>query len=281
MNAKIIDGKTIAKQIREELAVRVASLKEKGRCPGLSVILVGDDPASQVYVRNKEKGCHDIGIYSEVYRLPENTSQDDLLALIERLNKDDKLNGILIQLPLPGHIDELKVLRAVDPQKDVDGIHIYSAGALVTGDKGYLSCTPKGIIRLIESTGERIEGKAAVVIGRSTIVGKPAALLLLRENATVTICHSRTKNLKEVAAQADILVSAVGKPNLISGDMIKKGAIVIDAGTARVDEKLKGDVNFDQALPVAGYITPVPGGVGPMTIAMLLENTVEACENET
>jgi methylenetetrahydrofolate dehydrogenase (NADP+)/methenyltetrahydrofolate cyclohydrolase len=278
MTTQIIDGKQIAQQVREGLKERVIALSEQGKTPGLAVVLVGEDPASQTYVRNKEKGCADVGIYSEVLRLPEQTDEAELLALIERLNRDPQIDGILVQLPLPAHIDELAVLRAISPKKDVDGFHVQSAGALLVGEDGFVACTPKGIITLIKSTGLDIAGKHAVVVGRSNIVGKPVSLLLLRENATVTVCHSKTADLKRMTLDADILVCAIGKPEMITGDMIKEGAIVIDVGTSRVDGKLKGDVKFDEAQGVAAYITPVPGGVGPMTIAMLLENTVEACE---
>lgn len=278
MTTQIIDGKQIAQQVREGLKERVIALSEQGKTPGLAVVLVGEDPASQTYVRNKEKGCADVGIYSEVLRLPEQTDEAELLVLIERLNRDPQIDGILVQLPLPAHIDELAVLRAISPKKDVDGFHVQSAGALLVGEDGFVACTPKGIITLIKSTGVDIAGKHAVVVGRSNIVGKPVSLLLLRENATVTVCHSKTADLKRMTLDADILVCAIGKPEMITGDMIKEGAIVIDVGTSRVDGKLKGDVKFDEAQGVAAYITPVPGGVGPMTIAMLLENTVEACE---
>ena len=278
MSAKIIDGKQLAQQIREGLTQKVEELKRQGKTPGLAVVLVGEDPASQVYVRNKEKGCAEVGIMSKVFRLPEETTQEELLKLVDELNHDATIHGILVQLPLPKQIDELAILRAISPQKDVDGFHVQSAGALMTGQKGFVACTPKGIIALIKSTGVEITGKQAVVIGRSNIVGKPVALLLLNENATVTICHSRTKDLASITRSADILVVAIGKPEFVTGDMIKKGAVVIDVGTSRVDGKLKGDVKFDEAIEVAGYITPVPGGVGPMTITMLLSNTVEACE---
>ncbi|MGI6169885.1 MAG: bifunctional methylenetetrahydrofolate dehydrogenase/methenyltetrahydrofolate cyclohydrolase FolD [Christensenellales bacterium] len=278
MTTKIIDGKKIAAQVREGLIGRVEALTKGGKTPGLAVVLVGEDPASQTYVRNKEKGCADVGIYSEVFRLPDSVEESELLALIGRLNKDSKIHGILVQLPLPAHIDELSVLRAISPGKDVDGFHVQSAGALMVGEKGFVACTPKGIITLIKSTGIDICGKHAVVVGRSNIVGKPVSLLLLRENATVTVCHSRTEDLKRMTLDADILVCAIGKPEMIGGDMIKSGAVVVDVGTSRVDGKLKGDVKFDEAQGIASFITPVPGGVGPMTIAMLLENTVEACE---
>ena len=265
-------------QIREELRERVVTLKEKGIQPGLAVILVGDDPASAIYVRNKERGCQEMGIYSVVHRLSGETAQDELIDIIHDLNDDDKIHGILVQLPLPGHLDELAVLREVDPDKDVDGLHVVTAGRLLVGEQGFLPCTPKGVIKMIKSTGIDICGKNAVVIGRSNMVGKPVSLLLQRENATVTMCHSRTKDLAKICATADILVAAIGKPEMITGDFVKQGAIVIDVGTSRVDGKLKGDVLFDEAKEKAAYITPVPGGVGPMTITMLLDNTVEAAE---
>ena len=280
MGANIINGKEIAAQIRAGLAERVAALKEQRKELGLTVVLVGENPASQVYVRNKEKASAEIGINGKVCRLPESTTQEELLALIDKLNRDSSVHGILVQLPLPKHINELAVIDAIDPAKDVDGFHVQSAGSLLVGRQGFVACTPKGIMRLLASTGVPLEGKKAVVIGRSNIVGKPVALLLLQANATVTICHSRTKNLKEEVRAADIVVAAIGKADFITGDMIKPGAIVIDVGmNRREDGKLTGDVNFEQAAQVAGWITPVPGGVGPMTIAMLLENTVEAGEN--
>ena len=278
MGLSIIDGKAISAQIREELKEKVASLKEKGVQPGLAVILVGDDPASAIYVRNKERACNEVGIYSVVHRLNAKTQQDELINLIHTLNNDTKIHGMLVQLPLPGHLDELAVLREVNPDKDVDGLHVVTAGRLFVGEKGFLPCTPKGIIRLIKSTGTDICGKHAVVVGRSNMVGKPIALLLLRENATVTMCHSRTQDLAGVCASADILVAAIGRAEMLTGNYIKEGAVVIDVGTTRVDGKLKGDVLFDEAKDKAAYITPVPGGVGPMTITMLLDNTVEAAQ---
>ena len=272
----IIDGKAISNEIRQELKGKVKGLKDKGIVPGLAVILVGEDPASAIYVRNKERACEETGMYSVVHRLGADTKQKDLIDLVRRLNKDVKIHGILVQLPLPEHIDELAVLREVDPDKDVDGFHVVSAGRLMVGEKGFIACTPKGIIRLIKSTGIDISGKTAVVVGRSNIVGKPVAMLLLRENATVTVCHSRTQDLANVCAGADILVAAIGRPEMITGEFIKPGAVVVDVGTTRVDGKLKGDVLFDDAKGIASHITPVPGGVGPMTITMLLDNTVEA-----
>ena len=277
MSAEIISGKELSADIREELKQKVLNLKSKGKTPGLVVILVGENPASQVYVNNKEKACKEIGITSEVLRLPETTSQEELLDLIQKFNSDAKFHGILVQLPLPGHIDESEIIRAISPKKDVDGFHLQSAGALFTGLPGFVSCTPKACIKLIQKTGVDIKGKHAVVVGRSNIVGKPVSILLLNENCTVTMCHSKTKDLPKVCASADILVAAIGRAEFITGDFIKEGSIVIDVGINRVDGKLKGDVMFEEAAAKAAYITPVPGGVGPMTITMLMENTVEAC----
>ena len=274
----IIDGKAISAQLREQLKKDVTELKSKGITPGLAVVLVGDDPASAVYVRNKEKGCEEIGIHSVVHRLGANSSQEQLIALIHSLNQDKSIHGILIQLPLPAHLDEHAVLREVNPNKDVDGLHVVTAGRLMVGETGFKPCTPKGVIHLIKTTGTDISGKSAVVVGRSNMVGKPVALMLMEENATVTMCHSRTQNLAQVCAGADILVAAIGRPEMITGDFIKPGAVVIDVGTTKVDGKLKGDVLFEQAVQKAAYITPVPGGVGPMTITMLLENTIEAAK---
>lgn len=280
MQAKILDGKALSVKIREGLKARIEKLKsEKGITPGLAVIIVGENPASVVYVRNKEKGCQEVGINSRVIRLPESTTQEDLLKQIDDLNKDRDIHGILVQLPIPDHIDDMAVIESIDQKKDVDGFSVESAGCLMVGRHGFVPCTPKGCISLIESTGESIQGKEAVIIGRSNIVGKPAAMLLMQKHATVTVCHSRTKNLAEVVRRADIIVAAIGKPEFVTGDMVKPGAIVIDVGINRgEDGKLKGDVNFDQASKVASWITPVPGGVGPMTITMLLENTVESAE---
>ena len=272
----IIDGKALSAQIREELKKKVQKLKSEGKTPGLAVVLVGDDPASAIYVRNKERGCIELGIHSVVHKLPANTQQDSLISLIHELNSDKAIHGILVQLPLPEHLDSLAVLREVDPDKDVDGLHVVTAGRLMVGEKGFIPCTPKGIIKLIKTTGIDIEGKNAVVVGRSNMVGKPVSLLLQRENATVTMCHSRTKDLAGECARADILVAAIGRPEMITGQFVKEGAVVIDVGTSRVDGKLKGDVKFDEAEKKAAFITPVPGGVGPMTITMLLENTIEA-----
>ena len=272
----IIDGKAISAAIREDLKKQVAEMKSRGLVPGLAVILVGDDPASAVYVRNKALACEELGMYSVVHKLPAGTSKEDLIALVRQCNADRALHGILIQLPLPPHLNALEILREVDPNKDVDGLHVVTAGRLLVGEKGFIPCTPKGIIRLIKSTGTEIAGKRAVVVGRSNMVGKPVSLLLLNENATVTMCHSRTRDLDKVCAEADILVAAVGRPGLVTGDFIKPGAVVIDVGTTKVDGKLKGDVVFEEAEKKAAFITPVPGGVGPMTITMLMENTIEA-----
>ena len=280
MKATVIDGKAIAKGVREEVAAGVGAFEQHhGYVPGLTVILVGEDPASQVYVRNKERGCVEVGMKSDVIRLPEETAQGELLSLIERLNGDTSVHGILVQLPLPAHIDEMTVLRTISPKKDVDGFHVVNAGALFVGEKGIVPCTAEGVMMLIRSTGIGIKGKRAVVVGRSNIVGKPVSILLLNEHATVTMAHSRTENLAAVTREADILVVAVGRAGLVGGDMIKPGAVVIDVGTNRVEGKLKGDVRFDEAAEVAAYLTPVPGGVGPMTIAVLLKNTLEAAKN--
>lgn len=275
--AERIDGKQISKDIKEELKQEVAALKAQGRNCALAVIQVGNDPASTVYVGNKKKACAYIGIESLSYELSEDTSEEELLSLIDKLNRDDKVHGILCQLPLPKHIDEDKVIQAISPEKDVDGFHPKNVGALVIGRPGFVSCTPAGIIQLLKRSGIEIAGKHCVVIGRSNIVGKPMALLMLRENATVTVCHSRTKNLKEVCQQADILIVAIGRPEYISADYVREGAVVVDVGIHRdADKKLCGDVKFDEVEPKCSYITPVPGGVGPMTIAMLMHNCVEA-----
>ncbi|HZJ58392.1 MAG TPA: bifunctional methylenetetrahydrofolate dehydrogenase/methenyltetrahydrofolate cyclohydrolase FolD [Clostridia bacterium] len=277
MNANIIDGKAIAEKVRESLRYDIERLnREEGIVPGLTVILVGDDPASQIYVRNKEKACMKVGIRSKVIYMDENIRQDDLLREIHKYNQDSNTHGILVQLPLPDHIDEGLIIDAIDPKKDVDGFHPITVGKLFVGGEGFEPCTPKGIVTLIKETGIEISGKHAVVIGRSNIVGKPVSIMLLRENATVTICHSKTKNLKEISKSADILIVAMGRPESIDNEYIKEGAIVIDVGTTRVDGKLKGDVKFSEAVQKAGWITPVPGGVGPMTIAMLLKNTLQA-----
>lgn len=275
--AKLIDGKLISKQIKDELKVEAAKLKEAGIEITLAVIQVGNDPASTVYVGNKKKACDYIGIRSLAYELPESTTQEELLKLVEELNDRDDVDGILVQLPLPSHIDEDTVIKTISPKKDVDGFHPQSVGALSIGQKGFVSCTPAGIIELLKRSDIDIEGKECVIIGRSNIVGKPMALLMLRENATVTICHSRTKNLKEVAKRADILIVAIGKPEFVTSEYVKEGAVVIDVGIHRRDNgKLCGDVLFSDVEPIASAITPVPGGVGPMTIAMLMHNCIEA-----
>ncbi|MDN4619647.1 bifunctional methylenetetrahydrofolate dehydrogenase/methenyltetrahydrofolate cyclohydrolase FolD [Paenibacillus sp. PsM32] len=279
MTATIINGKQIAEDIREGIRQEMEQLKTTGFQPGLAVVLVGEDPASQVYVRHKEKACHDLGYYSEVHRLPSTTSQEELLAMVDRLNKQENINGILVQLPLPEQIEEKAIINAISPEKDVDGFHPISVGNLVIGDDSLLPCTPAGVIELIKRAGVEISGKHAVVIGRSNIVGKPVSLLLQRENATVTMCHSRTSNMKELAKQADILVVAIGKANFVDASYIKPGAVVIDVGVNRLDNgKLAGDVDFESAKQVSGPITPVPGGVGPMTITMLMQNTLVAAK---
>ena len=279
MTAQIIDGKCIALAVRQGLEPRVEALKAKGITPGLTVVVVGDDPASAIYVRNKERASQKLGMNGTVLRMPGETTQEELLTVVRKLNADDSIHGILVQLPLPAHIDEHAILREIDPDKDVDGFHAMNAGRLLNGEKGFVACTPKGVMRLLETTGVDLNGKNAVVVGRSNIVGKPMALLLLQKNCTVTIAHSRTRNLAEVTRAADILVVAVGRAGMITGDMIKPGAIVMDVGINRVDGKVVGDVDFESAKEVASYITPVPGGVGAMTIAMLMENAVEAAEN--
>lgn len=279
MTAQIIDGKSIALSVRQGLEPRVEALKAKGVTPGLTVVVVGDDPASAIYVRNKERASNKLGMNGTVLRLPGETTQEELLNVVRKLNVDDSIHGILVQLPLPAHIDEHAILREIDPDKDVDGFHAMNAGRLLNGEKGFVACTPKGVMRLLETTGVDLNGKNAVVVGRSNIVGKPMALLLLQKNCTVTIAHSRTRNLADVTRAADILVVAVGRAGMITGDMIKPGAVVMDVGINRVDGKVVGDVDFESAKEVASYITPVPGGVGAMTIAMLMENTVEAAEN--
>ena len=280
--AQIINGKEVALQVREKIKAEVNDLVEKiGKRPGLAVIIVGEDPASQVYVRNKAKGCEEVGFHSEVYRLPEQTEMAELLALIDKLNKDESIHGILCQLPLPKHLDETAVILAIDPNKDVDAFHPVNTGKIMIGNYSFLPCTPAGVMELIASTGVDIAGKECVVVGRSNIVGKPQAMLLLQKNGTVTICHSRTKDLAEVTKRADILVVAVGRANFITGDMVKEGAIVVDVGINRGDDgKLVGDVHFDSCEKVASYITPVPGGVGPMTITMLLQNTLTAAKQQ-
>lgn len=277
--AQIIDGKALAAEIRRQLKGRVQRLIEKGHRPALAVILVGEDPASQVYVRNKILACKETGIESLEFRMPAQTSQDALLAKIAELNADEHVDGILVQMPVPKHIDSMKVIDAISPLKDVDGFHVVSAGALLTGQKGFLPCTPYGVMKLLEKAQCDLTGKHAVVVGRSNIVGKPQALLLLSKHATVTITHSRTADLGAITRQADVLIAAVGRAKLIKADMVKPGAVVIDVGMNRDENgKLCGDVDFESVKEVAGAITPVPGGVGPMTIAMLLTNTVEAVE---
>lgn len=277
--AVLIDGKAVSAKVKAQVAEEVAALKEQGIRPGLAVVIVGDDPASRIYVNNKKKACEATGIYSEEYALPAHTSQEDLLALIDSLNNKPEINGILVQSPLPEGLDEAAVVEKIDPAKDVDAFHAYNVGKIMQGKYTFLPCTPAGVIELIKSVGVGICGKRCVVIGRSDIVGKPMAMLLLHENGTVTICHSRTENLPGICREADILVSAVGKAHFVTGDMIKPGAVVIDVGMNRDENgRLCGDVEFAEAEPVAGYITPVPGGVGPMTIAMLMKNTVAAAK---
>lgn len=279
--AVIIDGKKISAQIKDELKEEVAELKEKGIEIKLAVIQVGNDPASSVYVRNKKNACAYTGIDSISYEVDEDISEEELLKLIDELNNNTCVNGILVQLPLPKHIDEDKVIKAISPEKDVDGFHPQSVGALSIGQEGYVSCTPAGIIQLLKRSGVEIDGKECVVLGRSNIVGKPMSMLLLRENGTVTVCHSHTKNLKEVAKRADILIAAIGKPKFITKEYVKAGAVVIDVGIHRMEDgKLCGDVAYDEVEPVASYITPVPGGVGPMTIAMLMNNCVESARRK-
>lgn len=280
MAAQILDGKAISAELRGAIAQRVAHLREKGVTPGLAVILVGADPASQIYVRNKSVGCDQVGIHSVTINLPETTTQDELEKLIARLNADDTIHGILVQLPLPKHLDEAAALAVIAPEKDVDGFHLLNAGRMMNGQPGVVACTPKGAMEMIRRTGIDLGGKEAVVVGRSNIVGKPMAMMLLQANCTVTICHSHTVNLAQHTRNADILVAAVGKPGFITKSMVKPGAVVIDVGINRVNGKVVGDVMPDVA-DVAGYITPVPGGVGKMTIVELLENTVEAAEKQT
>ncbi|WP_432821401.1 bifunctional methylenetetrahydrofolate dehydrogenase/methenyltetrahydrofolate cyclohydrolase FolD [Trichloromonas sp.] len=276
---KIIDGKAIAERMRETIAADTAVLSAKGTTPGLAVVLVGEDPASRVYVSMKEKACEKAGIFSAEHKLAEQTTEAELLTLIDALNKDARIDGILVQLPLPGHIDESKVLEAISPAKDVDGFHPYNVGRLVTGNPLFQPCTPYGVMKMLEQTGVDLKGKEVVVVGRSNIVGKPVALMCLAEHATVTICHSRTKDLAEQVRRADVVIAAVGRPEMIKGDWIKPGAVVIDVGVNRVGEKkLVGDVEFEAARERASAITPVPGGVGPMTITMLLYNTVESAK---
>ncbi|MGN1458235.1 MAG: bifunctional methylenetetrahydrofolate dehydrogenase/methenyltetrahydrofolate cyclohydrolase FolD [Acutalibacteraceae bacterium] len=277
--AKIISGKEVSAQVRADVRAECETLKKQGITPGLAVIIVGDDPASRVYVNNKKKACADVGFLSEEYALPEQTTQEELLELIEKLNNKKEINGILCQLPLPKHLDEKAVINAISPLKDVDAFHPSNVGRIMIGDYHFLPCTPSGVMELIHSANIDVNGKNCVVIGRSNIVGKPMSMLLLHENGTVTICHSRTKNLKEICRSADILVAAVGKPKFVKADMVKEGAVVIDVGMDRDENgKLCGDVDFNEVEPLASYITPVPGGVGPMTIAMLMKNTLMAAK---
>lgn len=279
--SQLIDGKQISKQIKDELKEEVERLSAAGKTACLAVIQVGNDPASSVYVRNKKKACAYIGIQSKAYELPEETTEEELVSLVEELNRDDEVNGILVQLPLPGHIDEDRIIRTISPDKDVDGFHPVSVGRLWIGEKGFLSCTPAGIIQLLKRSGIVIEGKECVIVGRSNIVGKPMAALLLRENGTVTVAHSRTKDLKEVTKRADILIVAIGKKQFITSEYIKEGAVVIDVGMHRDENNhLCGDVDFDDVAPHTSAITPVPGGVGPMTIAMLMDNCVETIRTQ-
>ncbi len=276
---QIIDGKKISQEIKDELKEKAAAMAKEGKKVALAVIQVGNDPASSVYVRNKKKACEYIGIESFSYELPEETTEEELVALIEKLNADAGVNGILVQLPLPEQINEEKIIQTISPDKDVDGFHMQNVGALCTGGKGYVSCTPLGIITLLKRSGIEIAGKRCVVMGRSNIVGKPMAMLLLRENGTVTICHSKTQDMKEITRQADILVVAIGKPKFVDETYVKEGAVVIDVGIHRnAENKLCGDVDFDKVAPHTSAITPVPGGVGPMTIAMLMNNCVSSVE---
>lgn len=280
MKAKLIDGKAVSAALREQLKLEVDALAEEGVTPGLAVVIVGADPASQIYVRNKEKACAELGIYSEKHELSAETTEEELLALVERLNRQPDIDGILVQLPLPAHLNEKAVLEAISPDKDVDAFHAQNVGRIMLGDYKFLPCTPAGVMELLRAADISVEGKECVVLGRSNIVGKPMAMLLLHQNGTVTICHSRTKNLAKVAKRADILVAAIGKAKFVTADMVKKGATVIDVGMNRdEDGKLCGDVDFDAVCEIAGAITPVPGGVGPMTITMLMKNTITAAKN--
>ncbi len=279
--AKLIDGKVISAAVKAEVATEVAKLKEQGIIPGLAVIIVGEDPASKVYVANKEKACEAIGMASFKYALPENTTEAELLELIKKLNSDSSVNGILCQLPLPRHLNEELIINSIVPEKDVDAFHPHNVGKIMIGNYDFLPCTPAGIMEMLKYENIDIEGKECVVIGRSNIVGKPMSMLLLHKNGTVTVCHSRTKNLKEVCLRADILVAAVGRANFVTADMVKEGAVVIDVGINRLENgKLCGDVNFAEVEPKASYITPVPGGVGPMTIATLMKNTLTAAKKQ-
>ncbi len=277
--ANLINGKEISAQVKAEIAKEAEKLAEFGITPGLAVIIVGDDPASKIYVNNKKKACEEVGFYSEVFELPEKTSQKELLELIDKLNKRFDIDGILVQLPLPKHLNEKAIVGAISPKKDVDAFSPFNVGRIMIGEYRFLPCTPAGVMELIKSTGVEVSGKNCVVIGRSNIVGKPMAMLLLHENGTVTICHSKTENLAEICKNADILVAAVGKPKFVTADMVKEGAVVIDVGMNRdEDGKLCGDVDFENVEPKASFITPVPGGVGPMTIAMLMKNTLTAAK---
>lgn len=280
--ANIINGKAVSQTVRERIRNEVTQFAEKtGKRPGLAVVIVGEDPASQVYVRNKKRACEEVGMYSEEYALPATTTENELLALVEKLNQDPKINGILVQLPLPQHLDAEKVILAIDPRKDVDAFHPQNVGKIMIGNYSFLPCTPAGVMELLKHYGIDLCGKHCVIIGRSNIVGKPQAMLMLKENATVTICHSRTKNLAEITKQADVVVAAVGKPGFVTADMIKEGAVVVDVGINRTAEgKLCGDVDFASVESKASYITPVPGGVGPMTITMLLQNTLTAAKEQ-
>ena len=277
---KLIDGKVISAAVKERVKNEVTALKEQGITTGLAVIIVGEDPASKVYVNNKKKACEALGIISEEYALPENTTQEELLSLIDTLNKKESINGILCQLPLPKHLDEEIVINAISAEKDVDAFHPVNVGKIMQGNYDFVPCTPAGIMEMLDYEGIEIAGKTCVVIGRSNIVGKPMSMLLLHKNGTVTICHSKTQNLKEVCKNADILVAAVGRPNFVTADMVKENAVVIDVGINRVDGKLVGDVNFDEVCEKASHSTPVPGGVGPMTIAMLMQNTLTAAKKQ-
>lgn len=277
---KLIDGKVISSAVKERVKNAVADLNKQGITVGLAVIIVGEDPASKVYVNNKKKACEALGIISEEYTLPENTTQEELLSLIDTLNKKESINGILCQLPLPKHLDEGAVINAISPEKDVDAFHPVNVGKIMQGDYDFVPCTPAGIMEMLQYENIDITGKSCVVIGRSNIVGKPMSMLLLHKNGTVTVCHSKTQNLKDVCKNADILVAAVGRPNFVTADMVKENAVVIDVGINRVDGKLVGDVNFNEVCEKASYITPVPGGVGPMTIAMLMQNTLTAAKKQ-
>lgn len=278
--SRIIDGKVISASVKERVKAEVSALKEKGITVGLAVIIVGEDPASKVYVSNKKKACENLGIISEEYALPESTTNEELLALIEELNNKPSINGILCQLPLPRHLDEKLIINSIDPEKDVDAFHPFNVGKIMIGDFYFLPCTPAGVMEMLKYENIEVEGKNCVVIGRSNIVGKPMNMLLLHQNGTVTVCHSKTKNLKEICRNADILVAAVGRPKFVTEDMVKKGAVVIDVGINRVDGKLCGDVDFENVKNKVSAITPVPGGVGPMTIAMLMQNTLTAAKKQ-